>query len=126
MKHIHQSKGDIQMATATQTKAVAGFVGNIKRTQKQTQYGLRPITKLSVGVRDKKTKTTSWNYVNIWGAPSIKKGDIVRVEDVKSFGRSRYGKLVDHDARNKRDRKPQAKFETTKAKTTTPYQLSLF
>ena len=107
-------------ATATQTKAIAGFVGKIERTQKQTKYGLRPVTTLSVGVRSKTSKTTSWNYVNIWGAPSIKKGDIVRVEDVKSFGRSRYGKLVDHDARNKRDRKPKAKVATT------PYQLSLF
>jgi hypothetical protein len=107
-------------ATTTQTKAVAGFVGKIERTNKATRYGVRPVTTLSVGVRDKKTKTTSWNYVNIWGAPNIKKGDSVRVEDVKSYGRSRYGKLVDHDARNKRDRKPQAKVETT------PQQLPLF
>lgn len=108
------------MATATQTNAVAGFVGKIERTQKQTRYGVRPVTTLSVGVRDKQTKKTSWNYVNIWGAPSIKKGDIVRVEDVKSFGRTRYGKLVDHDARNKKDRNPPAKVETA------PQQLSLF
>ena len=108
------------MASATQTKSVAGFVGKVQRTQKQTKYGLPPVTQLIVGVRSKTSKINSWSYVNIWGAPSIKKGDIVRVEDVKSYGRSRYGKLVDHDARNKRDRKPQTKVETA------PQQLPLF
>ncbi len=107
------------MATA-QTKAIAGFVGKVEHTKKQTRYGTRPVTTLSVGVRSKTSKDTLWSYVNIWGAPSIKKGDIVRVEDVKSYGRSRYGKLVDHDARNKRDRKPKAKAEKE------PQQLALF
>ena len=107
------------MATA-QTTAIAGFVGKVQRTQKQTKRGVRPLTQLSVGVRDKKTKTTSWSYVNIWGKPDVKKGDIVRVEHVKEYGRSHYGKLVDHDRHNKRDRKPQTKVEKA------PQQLTLF
>ena len=109
------------MATA-QTKAIAGFVGKVECTKKQTRYGTRPVTTLSVGVRDKKTNATSWNYVNIWGLPNIKKGDIVRVEGVKSYGRSRYGKLVEHDARNKRDRKAATSRTTVEA---TPQQLQL-
>ena len=109
------------MSTATQTKAVAGFVGKIEHTQKNTRYGIRPVTTFSIGVRRKTSKTTSWSYVNIWGTPNIKKGDIVRVEDVKTFGRTRYGKLVEHEARNQRDRKAApVKIEAT------PQQLPLF
>lgn len=109
------------MATATtQALAVAGFVGKIEYIQKNTRYGIRPVTTVSIGVRRKTNQATLWRSVNIWGTPNIKKGDIVRVEDVKTFGRTQYGKLVEHDARNKRDRKLMQPKEAT-----TPQQLLL-
>lgn len=88
----------------TPSNTIAGFVSHIKQVNKNTRYGNRPLTTLTIGMRDKISKETSWRHVNIWGTPHIKKGDTVKVGEVKSFGRARYGKLVNHDVRNKRDR----------------------
>jgi hypothetical protein len=86
---------------------LAGFVGSTSCRQQQTKYGMRPVTTLQIGVRDKDTKQVAWNFVNVFGTPPVEKGDIVQVAEVKTYGRTRYGKLAGHEARNRRDRQPQ-------------------
>ena len=81
-----------------------GFVGNVTRRQKQTKFGVRPVTSISIGIRNQASNTVAWDYVNIWGTPDVKKGDILSVSDVKTLGRTKYGKIVNHQARNQRDR----------------------
>ena len=86
------------------TQELNGFVGKVIRRQKQTKFGLRAVTSLSIGIRDKSTNSVSWDYVNIWGTPDVKKGDILSVSDIRTFGRAKYGKMANHQARNYRDR----------------------
>ncbi|MEO1164879.1 MAG: hypothetical protein AAFV98_13900 [Chloroflexota bacterium] len=81
-----------------------GFVGKVTRRQKQTKFGMRPVTSISIGIRNKASNTVSWDYVNIWGTPDIQKGDILSISDVKAFGRAKYGKITDHQICNQRDR----------------------
>ncbi|MEO1666691.1 MAG: hypothetical protein AAFU54_18785 [Chloroflexota bacterium] len=106
------------MATTT----IAGFIGKVQKTMKYTKYGQRPVTTISVGVRPKGSNTTSWNYVNVWGRPDVKPGDVVRVNDVKTFGKTHYGKIAAHDPRNQRDRQQASPAETSDV----PVQLQLF
>ena len=96
-----------------------GFVGNVTRRQKQTKFGVRPVTSISIGIRNKASNTVAWDYVNIWGTPDIQKGDILSVSDVKAFGRNKYGKIAHHQARNQRDR------NTTTRPADKPRQLAL-
>jgi hypothetical protein len=103
------------------TTQLSGFVGKIARKQKQTRFGVRPITSLSIGIRDKATDQVAWDTVNIWGTPDVKKGDVLTISDVKQFGRSKYGKIADHQARNKRDRKAEQVAQEAR-----PKQLALF
>jgi len=81
-----------------------GFVGKVTRRQKQTKFGVRPVTSISIGIRNKASNKVSWDYVNIWGIPDIQRGDILSVSEVKVFGRTKYGKIANHQARNQRDR----------------------
>lgn len=88
------------------TQELNGFVGKVTHRQKQTKFGVRPVTSISIGIRDKETNAISWDYVNIWGTPDVKRGDILSVSDIKAFGRAKYGKIANHQVRNQRDRKP--------------------
>lgn len=101
------------------TQELNGFVGKVTHRQKQTKFGVRPVTSVSIGIRDKDTNVVSWDTVNIWGTPDVKKGDILSVSDVKAFGRTKYGKIADHQVRNQRDRK------TVERKVDKPRQLAL-
>ena len=83
---------------------MAGFVGSYTHKQKQTKFGVRPVTTIKLGVRDKATKRVAWNYVNVFGTAQIERGDILRLDHVKAFGRTHYGKIAAHQPRNKRDR----------------------
>ena len=101
------------------TQELNGFVGKVTRRQKQTKFGMRPVTAISIGIRNKASNTVSWDYVNIWGTPDIQKGDILSVSDVKAFGRTKYGKIANHQVRNRHDR------NTETCKSGKPRQLAL-
>jgi hypothetical protein len=96
-----------------------GFVGKVTHRQKQTKFGVRPVTSISIGSRNKASNAVSWDTVNIWGTPDVKKGDILSVSDVKAFGRTKYGKIANHQVRNQRDR------NTATRKADKPRQLAL-